>query len=82
MQSFDSFFFPQITLSFSPDGKTLLAGGGYKPYRVWSLATGQMEATIGTETNWSGAMVFSPDGKTLMSGTQNGITVWQFAGQH
>jgi WD40 repeat protein len=58
-------------VAFSPDGKTLLIGGG-KEARLWAAGTGQ---PLGPPLQHQGvvrAVAFSPDGKTALTGCHDG----------
>jgi WD40 repeat protein len=64
--------FHVTTLVFSPDGKTLAAGGSTvrrdtqtSGVRLWDLSTGDCARTIATPEGSVRAVTFSPDGKTL-----------------
>jgi WD40 repeat protein len=55
--------FAFITVTFSPDGKTIAAGCINGSIRLWEAATGAERLTINGAGE--GAVVFSPDGRTL-----------------
>lgn len=63
------------SLAFSPDGKTLAAGGGqtllYRPGSVtlWDPSTGQLTGELEGHDSAVWAVAFSPDGATLATGT-------------
>jgi WD40 repeat protein/tRNA A-37 threonylcarbamoyl transferase component Bud32 len=57
------------SVTFSPDGKTILTGGRDKTVRSWDAATGR---PIGEPMRHGGvvtAVAFSPDGKTVLTGS-------------
>ena len=65
--------------AFSPDGKTLVSGGGWMDdtIRVWDVETGAPIKTLNIRMNSDYVVTFSPDGKTLVSGDRNGkIRFW------
>jgi hypothetical protein len=55
--------FAFFTLAFSPDGKTIAAGGRNGPVRLWEVATGEERLAI--DGAGDGALAFAPDGRTL-----------------
>jgi RNA polymerase sigma factor (sigma-70 family) len=54
-----------MSLSFSPDGKTLAAGGRDGTIRLWETSTGKMRARFRENAREVASVAFSPDGKTL-----------------
>lgn len=61
-----------FAVTFSPDGKTLVSGGGAGDVKLWDSATGDLRATFEMPLDgWIFGTVFSPDGRTLVcpSGT-------------
>ena len=69
---------PVRSAAFSPDGKTLVSGGGWMDHsiRVWDIETGALLKSMDVGFG-SHAVTFSPDGKTLASGGHMGkIRFW------
>ena len=63
----------QITaVAFSPDRQRLATGSDDSTVRVWDLATGQEQLTLGGQQKIITAVVFSPDGGRLASGSADG----------
>src|SRR5262249_14611412 len=65
-------------VAFSPDGKTVLTGGGMGmgQARLWSAADGTaigqpLKHSLGVE-----AVAFSPDGKTILTGVVAAARLW------
>ncbi|MFJ7778463.1 trypsin-like peptidase domain-containing protein [Streptomyces yangpuensis] len=53
------------SVAFSPDGRTLAAGGPGTPVRLWDVSAGTTRATLPGQTDALGVVAFSPDGRTL-----------------
>lgn len=65
-------------VTFSPDGRTLVAGGFAGPrhpgaLRLWDLNTGKRRATWGRRQPPAVVLAFAPDGKTLASADATGL---------
>ncbi|MFB7508439.1 nSTAND1 domain-containing NTPase [Streptomyces broussonetiae] len=62
-------------VAFSPDGRTLAAGGGDNTIRLWSLADPAHPVPLGKpltgHTGWVYWLQFSPDGHTLASASRD-----------
>ncbi len=64
-----------LSLAYSPDGETLIAGGGNDPVRFWNAKTGQVIREINEP--WVNSFAFSPSGETLvMGGYQKIVRMW------
>ena len=55
-----------LCLAYAPDGKTLAAGGGNDPVRLWDAESGKLLNVL--KDIWTMALAFSPDGKFLATG--------------
>ncbi|MCG9128184.1 sigma-70 family RNA polymerase sigma factor [Candidatus Poribacteria bacterium] len=70
---------PPTSLTFSPDGSTLVSGSRHGYIELRSATTGKINATLNGHTSWISDLVFSPDGKTLVSTGEDGtILVWNW----
>jgi WD40 repeat protein len=71
------------SVTFSPDGQTLAAGGFHmdKLVGIYDVRTGKRLRKLAGHTEWEAdACTFSPDGKLLAStGTDKQILVWNLA---
>ncbi len=68
--------------AFTPDGKTLVMGGGGFPASVFRLdvATGREVGPIPAHRRLVSSLSFSPDGKLLASGSRDGtVRLWEAA---
>jgi WD40 repeat protein/serine/threonine protein kinase len=70
---------PVTSLSFSPDGKTLVSGSEDLNVRVWDLATAQSQP-LAAHTREVTCVSFSPDGTTIASGSNDdSVRLWDLA---
>jgi WD40 repeat protein len=66
-----------LSVSFSPDGKTLASGSFDNSIKLWDITTGKEIRTLQGHSNFVDSVSFSPDGKTLASGSyDNTIKLW------
>ncbi|MDZ8140386.1 MAG: NACHT domain-containing protein [Nostoc sp. DedQUE04] len=64
------------SVTFSPDGKKLLSGGG-KTVKLWDVNTSQCLKTFKGHTDWIWSVAFSPDGQTVVSSSNDHtIRLW------
>jgi WD40 repeat protein len=66
-----------LSVSWSPDGKTLASGGWDHKIKLWDVAAGKELATLTGHTDEVFAVAWSPDGKTLASAsTDKTVKLW------
>ena len=66
-----------LSISFSPDGKTLASGGLDYSIRLWNVETGKKISTIQRDGGTIKSLSFSPNGKTLaFGGNDQTIKLW------
>ena len=64
-------------VAFSPDGKTVAAGGFGQDVKVWDAETGEVLADLVASCDFVSTLAFSGDGASLAAGGQyQSITVW------
>jgi RNA polymerase sigma factor (sigma-70 family) len=93
LQQFGGHTAATYSVVFTPDGKTLVSGGGcanypdrgqtgYGEIRLWDPATGKERASIQSHTWPVAHLAFTPDGKTLISGGYDStIKFWDWDGK-
>ena len=59
---------PISSISFSPDGKTIVSGSDDGNVRLWDVLTGERLQTFTRNANQVLSVAFSPDGKIIASG--------------
>ncbi len=65
------------SMSFSPDGKTLVLGFGENAIYCWDVETWKIKAIFKGHTDDVTSVNFSPDGQKLVSGSKdNTIRIW------
>ncbi len=64
-----------LSVSFSPDGKTLASGSVDDTIRLWDVATGDTIRTLTGHKRDVYSVAFSPDGKTLASASKT-VRLW------
>jgi WD40 repeat protein len=71
---------PVNGLAFSPDGRTLAAGGYGERVYLWKPASGSKAVTMARAGSRVLSVAFSPDGHTLAAGDIGGdVSVWDLA---
>jgi WD40 repeat protein len=73
-------------VAFSPDGKTLAAGG--HAVQLWDVASGKMYASLPAQRKPAYSLAFSPDGRFLAAGytsipggfwTRDEVVLWDLS---
>ena len=69
------------SVSFSPDGQTIVSAGTAKTVKLWSQS-GQLLKTFKGHTDEVTSVSFSPDGQTIASASQDKtVKLWNVRGQ-
>jgi WD40 repeat protein/serine/threonine protein kinase len=68
------------TVTYSPDGLTLLTGAQDNAMRLWSVDTGELLQTYAGHDDWIWDIAFSPDGSQAVSASSDGtLKLWDVA---
>jgi WD40 repeat protein len=66
------------SLSFSPDGRNVVAAGKGQVVRIWDIATGQELLSLEGHQTQINAVAFSGDGRVLASSDHQGkVRLWR-----
>lgn len=69
-----------LSVTISPDGKTIVSSGGDSTIKLWNFATGKQISSLNAYSQQVNVVAISPDGKTLVSGSDdNTIKIWDLA---
>ena len=69
-----------LCIAFSPDGKTLAAGGANGVLRLWDTTAGKPIYKIAAHSSIINAVAWSPNGQTIASaGADDTIRLWDVA---
>jgi WD40 repeat protein len=69
---------PVVSITFTPDGKTLASGDQTGTVKLWEVAAGKERASFQANTNAIDSLTFSPDSKTLATVSVGTIKLWHF----
>jgi WD40 repeat protein len=65
-----------ISVSYSPDGKTLASASDDKTVKLWDVGTGKELKTLNGDQDSVWIVSYSPDGKILASANANTVKLW------
>ena len=69
-----------LSVTFSPDSRTIASGGEDGTARIWAAETGQVVRTLRAHTYGVSGIAFSPGGERLLTGSyHNSAKIWDVA---
>ncbi|MGH3376871.1 MAG: WD40 repeat domain-containing serine/threonine protein kinase [Actinoallomurus sp.] len=72
-----------LSVTFSPDGRTIATGGQDHAVRLWSVAGHRSTGTLTGHRHPVSTTAFSPDGRTLATGAYDGkVILWNASSHH
>ena len=78
--TFTQVFGSILCLDFSPDGQYVALGDALGKIQLWSLVTGQLQASYASVDGRIHCLAFSPDGQCLASGSDQGqVDLWELS---
>ena len=78
MHEFQSGYYANNALAFSPDGASIACGSMDRTVNIWDLASGKKVRSMSGFTLGVTTLVYSPDGELIAAGSLDGILrVWR-----
>jgi WD40 repeat protein len=73
---------PVTSIAFSPDGSSFATASDDGTVALWTVETGQRQASLNTGATCLVAVTFSPDGRSLLlaTGDDDDVRMWDLAG--